>query len=98
VPATVRDFTFSIPVQCVNNGGVNGANCNLTTTMDTMEPGTVKEFQRAVTNIVSLEVTDAGPDGVIAPAAGTDPLGLGCASVCGSGDETPYQRMGFFNP
>ena len=31
---TVEDFAFSVPVQCVDNGGANGAVCSLTTTMD----------------------------------------------------------------
>ncbi len=98
IPATVRDFTFSVPVQCNNNGGVNGATCNVNTTLDALEPGTVKEFQRAVTGITSLKVVDSGPDGLINPSPVDDPLGLGCPSVCGTGDETPYQRMGYFNP
>ena len=61
--ATVQDFQISIPVQCVNNGGANGGNCALTTTLDSLEPGSVNELQRQVMEIRLFAVTDMGADG-----------------------------------
>jgi hypothetical protein len=97
VTATVQDFQISIPVQCVNNGGANGGNCALTTTLDTLEPGSVNELQRQIMEIRLFAVTDVGPDGSIAASPSSDPLGLGCPPICGSGDEERFLKAGWFN-
>jgi hypothetical protein len=95
--ATVQDFNFNAPVSCADNGGANGAVCTLSTTFDALEPGTVRELQRQVMDLLSFDLLDAGPDGSIAPGPADDPLGLGCPAVCGSGDESQFQKIGFFN-
>ena len=75
--ATVQDFDFSAPVACMDNGGANGANCSLSTTFDTLEPGTVRERQRQVMDLLSFDLLDAGADGSLAPSPADDPLGWG---------------------
>ncbi len=98
VPATMRDITFSAPAQCTDNGGAGGASCSLNTTFDALEPNTVQEFQRQIVEVLSVEVQDWGPDGVINPTPAGDPLGLGCPPICGNGDESLFVRSGLFNP
>ena len=93
----MQDFDFNAPVPCMDNGGANGANCSLSTTFDTLEPGTVRERQRQVMDLLSFDLLDAGADGSLAPSPANDPLGLGCPAVCGSGDESQFQKIGFFN-
>ena len=48
--------------------------------------------------MLSVEVQDWGPDGVINPTPAGDPLGLGCPPICGNGDESLFVRSGLFNP
>jgi len=93
VTATMQDITFSVPVQCVDNGGANGANCNISSTIDTLVPTSVKEFQRAVVSIFGINVLDGGPDGSISPGGGAT-----CPPICGSGDETTFANQGLFIP
>jgi hypothetical protein len=93
VTATVSDLTFSVPVPCTDNGGANGANCSVLTTIDTLVPSTVKEFQRGVVAIQNIRAVDAGPDGSITP-----PPPFPCPPVCGSGDETKFAEQGIFIP
>jgi Beta-propeller repeat len=96
-PATVSDFELSAPIDCVATPAPEiGSNCNISTTLDTLVPGSVKEGSRAVVSTFSVSVEDAGPDGVIDPSP--DPLGLGCPPTCGSGDEAVYLRQGIFTP
>jgi hypothetical protein len=91
--ATVTDITFSVPAQCSDNGGANGANCSVNTTIDTLVPTTVKELQRAVVSIFGIKALDAGPDGSISPGGS-----FTCPPICGSGDETKYADQGLFIP
>jgi hypothetical protein len=95
VTATVLDLTYALPGQCVDNGGPNGANCNINTSFDAAVPSTVKEFQRQVLQLsgppgLGVHVSDAGPDGS---------LGAGpCPSYCGTGEEQPIANQGIFAP
>jgi hypothetical protein len=91
--ATVTDITFSVPAGCADNGGANGANCSVNTTIDTLVPTTVKELQRAVVSIFGVTALDAGPDGSISPGGS-----FTCPPICGSGDETKYADQGIFIP
>ncbi len=93
VVGTVTDITFSVPASCVDNGGANGANCSINTTIDTLVPTTVKELQRAVVSVFGIKVLDAGPDGSISPGGS-----LTCPPICGSGDETIAAQQGIFLP
>ncbi len=91
--ATVSDLTFSVPIgPCVATGTANGSNCTVSTTIDTLLAGTVKEMQRGVVAIHNIRVRDSGPDGNI------DITGLPCPPFCGTGDETKYQEQGIFIP
>jgi len=92
VTATVSDLTFSVPVACADNGGANGANCSVNTTIDTLVPSTVKELQRGIVAIHNVRAMDAGPDGTVAPPSGS------CPPTCGSGDETKFAEQGIFIP
>jgi len=93
VTATVTDITFSVPAQCADNGGANGANCSVNTTIDTLVPTTVKELQRGIVSIFGVVALDAGPDGSISPGGS-----FTCPPICGSGDETKYADQGIFIP
>ena len=93
VTATVTDITFSVPASCSDNGGANGANCSINTTIDTLVPTTVKELQRATVSIFGIRVLDAGPDGSISPGGS-----FTCPPICGSGDETTAAEQGIFLP
>ena len=99
ISATVRDLNFSAPVPCVDNGGGNGGNCSVSTTYDALEPGTVKELQRLSHGIRCRSTFSMpGRTAHLHRALADDPLGLGCPPVCGSGDESPFQWLGFFSP
>jgi len=92
--ATVSDVVFSVPIQCADNGAANGAICNLpVTTIDTLVPTTVKEFQRGVVSIFNLHALDQGPDGSVSPGGG-----FTCPPICGTGDETNFVEQGIFLP
>ena len=91
--ATMTDITFTIPVPCVDNGGANGANCNISSTIDTLVPTAVKEFQRGVISVFGVRAKDQGPDGSFSPGGGAT-----CPPICGSGDETTYADQGLFIP
>ena len=90
--ATMNDITFSIAVPCSDNGGPNGASCSVSTTIDTITGGFVRETQRGVVAIPNIRILDSGPDGSIAP-----PVGF-CPIDCGSGDETKLAEQGLFLP
>jgi hypothetical protein len=90
--ATMNDITFSIAVPCADNGGPNGANCSVSTTIDTITGGFVREIQRGVVAIPNIRILDSGPDGSLAPPAGFCPID------CGSGDETKLAEQGLFLP
>jgi hypothetical protein len=89
--ATVQDLTFGAPMPCVDNGANGGSVCTLNTTIDSLLPNTVIEFQRGVVEIKNMQVLDAGPDGSVTP-----PLPFQCPPSCGSGDETKWLEQGDF--
>ncbi len=91
--ATVSDTVLSVPVSCTPTAETaTGSVCELTTTLDSIMPGFVREAKRAVLSTLGLRVTDAGLDGSLTPASGT------CPPNCGSGDEAPYLEQGLFTP
>lgn len=93
VTATVVDLPFSVPMGCADNGGPNGGACSLTSTVDTLMPNTVIEFQRGVVAVQNFQVRDSGPDGSVTP-----PPPFVCPPICGSGDETKYLEQGDMYP
>jgi glucose/arabinose dehydrogenase/PKD repeat protein len=96
VPATSQDLQFSVPVNCVATATLGGSDCSIDTSSDALVPGFAREGKRAVISTLSMQMLDAGPDGLIAPSS--DPFGLGCPPTCGSGDEQVFLRQGVFAP
>ncbi len=95
--ATVQDFDFAMPVDCVATPAPEtGGRCSLTSSADSLVPGFVAERKRAVISAFSIRLLDAGADGSTVPAV--DPFGLGCPPTCGSGDENVFLRQGVFTP
>ena len=88
--ATVQNFRVELPVQCAATAGAEGANCNLTTTVNSLFPGSILDGKRAIWEIGDLKVEDAGPNGT--------GYGSGCPATCGDGDEAVYMRSGVFVP
>jgi hypothetical protein len=92
VTATTTNFPFEITVQCVDNGGTNGGQCNLSSTLDVMYPQFVQEFQRRnFENLAPITMLDEGPDGLVDDSSR-------CPFHCTSGDETTFARQGWFTP
>jgi hypothetical protein len=63
-PATATDVPLSLPVPCTSttNTGI-GSSCNLSTTLESVLPGTVTEGKRSIWELTNLEVRDGGADG-----------------------------------
>lgn len=100
VPVTTVDNSYSDRGQCVDNGGPNGAVCNVATSWDAGVPGAVREGQGAVVALGSMDnsasgfstglgVGDAGPDGN---------LGSPCPPFCVSTNDRPIALEGVFTP
>jgi hypothetical protein len=61
--ATTQDHTYSFTVPCAATGPAGvGASCQLTTTADTLVPGSVPERMRAIWQLDRVEVHDASGD------------------------------------
>ena len=88
--ATGQDFRLELPVQCVATAGLEGGNCSVTTTVNSLFPGSILDGKRAIWQIYDLKVEDAGPNGT--------GYGSGCPTTCGDGDETVFMRPGIFIP
>ena len=94
--ATVQDFAFTFVSQCATNApGPPGSNCSTVTSLDTWLPGTVREMQRGSFELLSFSILDPGPDGTYESPIPTE---TNCPPTCGTGDEKPYQRAGWFAP
>ena len=64
-PATVSDLDFPVTVPCAGTADTTvGATCAVTTTADSVLPGTVSDGKRAIWQLGKLEVFDGGPDGL----------------------------------
>ena len=62
--ATSTDSPWAFTVQCVATADTTvGSNCNLTTSVDALTAGTIKESKRAIYQYGQIEVHDGGPDG-----------------------------------
>jgi acyl-homoserine-lactone acylase len=90
VPGTVHDFELGLPVDCAATPNPTlGANCSLTTTLDTLVPGMAREGARSVLSSFSVKVLDPGADAA---------LGGECPPTCGTGDEQVFLRQGVLMP
>jgi hypothetical protein len=65
-PATVVDFQFPIPLDCIVNPepGITGSTCGVNTTANALAPGTDIAGKRAVVELGQVQLLDSGPDGV----------------------------------
>jgi hypothetical protein len=62
---TSTDATWGVGVQCAATADTTiGSTCNLTTTRDTLVPGSVKEGKRTVLQLGRFMVWDGGADGL----------------------------------
>jgi Tol biopolymer transport system component len=91
VPGTANGV-LEMPVQCTGtaNTGI-GSTCSLSTTLDALLPGAVREGKRSVWELGQIHVRDAGPNG-------TGYESPACPPDCGDGDETLFLRQGVFVP
>jgi hypothetical protein len=89
--ATVQDFPLEVPVSCVATASTStGGNCAVTTLMNALVPGAVKDAKRAIWALGTVEAHDPGPNGT--------GYGAGCSGSCGDGDESLFMRQGIFVP
>jgi hypothetical protein len=89
-PGTTQVFPLEFPVQCIATADTTrGSNCNSTTSMNAILPGSAEEIKRSIWEIGQTVVRDAGPNGTGYAA---------CPPTCGDGDETVYMRQGIFVP
>ncbi|MGH2978126.1 MAG: FG-GAP-like repeat-containing protein [Solirubrobacterales bacterium] len=63
-PATVTDVPLSVPMTCTAtvNGSI-GSSCSVSTSLDALTPGLVRERDRAIWAMGPVRVFDGGPDG-----------------------------------
>jgi hypothetical protein len=62
--ATTTPFPYGFDIPCTPDPAVNvGSDCSISTTADTLVPGTIKESLRTIWQVGRVRVDDAGPDG-----------------------------------
>lgn len=67
--ATSEEMPFSFTIPCQATADANtGSNCSVTTSVDSVTAGAVKESKRAVWELVRVQVLDGGPDNVASTA------------------------------
>jgi hypothetical protein len=70
--ATVIDIPFPVTSPCTATSSTSiGSTCNITTSANGVVPGSVKDGKRAVVEIQQVQVSDGGPDGVVATTPNT---------------------------
>ena len=64
-PATVQDFAIrTFAWACVQSGSTStGSTCNLTTSLNAIIPGSVKDAKRAIWELDAVRIFDGGADG-----------------------------------
>jgi Tol biopolymer transport system component len=61
---TTVPFQYGFDIPCTPDPATNiGSDCSISTTADTLVPGTIKESLRTIWQIGRVRVDDAGPDG-----------------------------------
>jgi serine protease AprX len=70
--ATVSDFRFPVAVPCAATGDESvGSTCSVTTRVDAIMPGAVREGNDAVWALGQIKVYDGGADGIASTAGNT---------------------------
>jgi hypothetical protein len=68
-PGTVSDTSFGVTVPCGATIDMSvGATCGVTTTANTVVPGSVQSGVRAIWELGPVQVYDGGPDGLASTA------------------------------
>lgn len=63
-PATVVDLPLVVPATCAGTADPSiGAACGITTSMDALAPGAVREGERSIWEMDRIELLDGGADG-----------------------------------
>jgi hypothetical protein len=89
-PGTVQAYTLNWSIPCATTTDTTkGSDCNSTTTVNALVPGSVVEIKRTLWELGQVLVKDAGPNGTGVSA---------CPPTCGDGDETTFMRQGIFVP
>jgi hypothetical protein len=71
-PATVEDVALSIAVPCAATpDSADGAACRVTTSLDAVVPGSVREGARAIWELERISASDGGDDGSAATHDGS---------------------------
>ena len=69
---TVQDSTLDVPVSCAATGSTSvGSTCAVSTTVDAVVPGAVKEGERAIWALDKVQVLDGGADGIASTSPNT---------------------------
>jgi len=89
-PGTVQAYQLQWSVPCATTTDTTrGSDCNSSTTVNALVPGSVVEVKRTLWELGQVLVKDAGPNGTGVSA---------CPPTCGDGDETTFMRQGIFVP
>jgi hypothetical protein len=68
--ATVQNSPLHVPVSCTTTGSATlGSDCNLTTTVNSLYPGTITAGQRSVWELGQVRTYDGGTDGLASTTA-----------------------------
>jgi PKD repeat protein/glucose/arabinose dehydrogenase len=62
-PATVQTLELPVTLSCTPTLGLEGSTCSVSTTLDAVTPGIVRERTRAIWELGQVQVDDGGPDG-----------------------------------
>jgi hypothetical protein len=66
-PGTVSDLDFPVTVPCAATADTTvGSTCSVSTTADSVLPGTITELKRTILQLAEVKVLDGGADGLAA--------------------------------
>jgi hypothetical protein len=71
-PGTVEDLSFPVTVPCSATSDANvGSTCSISTSADSVLPGTIAEVQRTLIQLSQVKVFDGGSDGLASTPGNT---------------------------
>ena len=72
-PRDRPEFAQEVTIPCqATASNTTGGRCSVSTSLNTLAPGSVRDGKRAVWALGQVQVYDAGPDGTVANADGRD--------------------------